>query len=131
VLGVCIGNRRLSGRPAWLVAGLVAGMLLGALIGWEWAHAEYAVARQQLLLAGLPAHFIDAPQRGFSVTGYESIGLQYGICLGVLGGTTAGWFWNHSSSSNSLGTRVWNSFQRSRSCRSWGSSTRVASSGDA
>jgi len=31
---------------------------------------------------------------GFSVAGYESIGLQYGICLGVLGGTTAGWFWN-------------------------------------
>lgn len=95
VLGACIGNRRLSGRPAWLVAGLVAGMLVGAVVGWEWAHAEYNFARGQLLVAGLPEQFIDAPQGGFSVAGYESIGLQYGICLGVMGGTTVGWFWNH------------------------------------
>ncbi len=95
VLGTCIGNRRLTGRPGWLVAGLVTGMLLGALVGWECAHFEYAFARRQLLLAGLPAQFIDSPRGGFSVAGYESIGLQYGICLGVLAGTTAGWFWNH------------------------------------
>src|SRR5262245_39791719 len=95
VLGACIGNRRLAGRPAWLVSGLVGGMLLGSLIGLEWARVEYSLARSQLLQAGLPAEFIDAPWRGFSAARYETIGLQYGICLGILGGTTAGWFWNH------------------------------------
>jgi F0F1-type ATP synthase assembly protein I len=95
VLGACMGKRRLTGRPAWLVSGLVAGMLLGALIGWIWAHAEYGRARAHLLQAGLAAKFIDAAEGGLSVRGYEAIGLQYGICLGILVGTTAGWFWNH------------------------------------
>jgi hypothetical protein len=94
LVGACIGNRRLAGRGASLIAGLVAGVLLGALIGWDWAHTEYAFARRQLLEAGLSAQFIDACQGGFSVACYEAIGLQYGICLGILGGTTAGWFWN-------------------------------------
>jgi hypothetical protein len=95
VLGACIGNRRLRGRPAWLVLGLVGGMLAGALIGLEWAHAEYGFARLTLLQFGLPAEFIDAPHGGFSAIAYETIGLQHGICLGLLGGATAGWFWKH------------------------------------
>lgn len=94
ILGACISSRGLTGRPASLVSGLVGGILLGALIGWLWAHAEYGFARRQLLQAGLPAQFIDAAQGGFSIRGYEAIGLQYGICLGVLAGSTAGWFWN-------------------------------------
>jgi hypothetical protein len=95
VLGACIGNGRLHGRPAWLVLGLVGGTLAGALIGMQWAHAEYSFARQTLLQSGLPAAFVDAPHGGFSATAYETIGLQHGICLGVLGGATAGWFWKH------------------------------------
>ncbi|MGE5194059.1 MAG: hypothetical protein ACM3U2_16310 [Deltaproteobacteria bacterium] len=95
VLGACIGNRRLTGRPAWLVSGLVAGMLAGAVIGWQRAHAEYGFARQQLLRAGIPAELVDATKGGLSAAGYETIGLQYGICLGILGGATAGWFWKH------------------------------------
>jgi hypothetical protein len=103
VLGACIGNRRLRGRSAWLVLGLVGGMLTGALIGIEWAHAEYAFARHALLQAGLTAEFIDAPHGGFTATAYETIGLQHGICLGVLGGTTAGWFWKHPPRLSSVG----------------------------
>ena len=95
VLAACIGNRRLRGRPAWLISGLVTGMLAGACIGWEWAHAEYGFARQQLLQDGLPASFIDQPESGFSASRFVSIGLQYGICLGIVGGATAGWFWKH------------------------------------
>lgn len=90
-----MGARRLTGRRGWVVSGLVAGMLLGALIGSIRAHAEYGFAREQLLQAGLPVMFIDAAEEGFSLRHYETIGLQYGICLGVLAGTTAGWFWNH------------------------------------
>jgi hypothetical protein len=95
VLGACMGRRRLTGRPAWLVWGLVAGMLLGTLIGWIWAHAEYGVARAHLLQIGLTPQFIDAAEGGLSIRGYETIGLQYGTCLGILAGTAAGWFWNH------------------------------------
>ncbi|HEY3968037.1 MAG TPA: hypothetical protein VGM05_25970 [Planctomycetaceae bacterium] len=95
VLGACMGSRRLTGRRGWLVSGLVAGMLLGALIGSIQAHAEYGFAREQLLQAGLPVMFIDAAEGGLSVRGFETIGLQYGICLGILAGATAGWFWNH------------------------------------
>src|SRR5262249_37003651 len=94
-LAACVGMRRLSGRPAFLISGLVAGMLAGAFIGWEWAYAEYCSARRQLLRDGIPAEFIDAAQGGLSVTAYSTIGLQYGICLGVLAGATAGWLWNH------------------------------------
>lgn len=94
VLGACMGRRQLTGRPAWLVSGLVAGMLLGGLIGWTWARAEYGFARAQLLEIGLAATFIDAAEGELAVRGYETIGLQYGICLGILAGTTAGWFWN-------------------------------------
>jgi hypothetical protein len=95
VVATCIGNRRLHGRPAWLISGLLTGMLAGACIGWEWAHAEYGIARQQLLQDGMPAAFIDRAESGFSASRFESIGLQYGICLGVVGGATAGWFWRH------------------------------------
>ena len=95
VLGACMGRRRLTGRPAWLVSGLAAGVLLGALIGWFWAHAEYRLARAQLVQIGLAAQFIDAAETGLSIHSYETIGLQYGICLGILAGTTAGWFWDH------------------------------------
>jgi hypothetical protein len=94
VLGACMGNRRLTGRRAWLVSGLVAGMLAGALVGWIWAHAEYGFAQAQLLQAGLPAKFINAVEGGLSIQGYETVGLQYGICLGILAGSTTGWFWN-------------------------------------
>lgn len=94
VLGACMGNRRLTGRRSGLVSGLVAGMLLGTLMGWIWAHAEYGFAQAQLLQAGLPATFIDAAEGGLNMRGYETIGLQYGICLGILAGSTAGWFWN-------------------------------------
>jgi len=103
VLGACIGNHRLRGRSAWLVLGLVGGMLAGALVGTHWAHVEYAFARQMLLQAGLTAEFIDAPHWGFNATAYETIGLQHGICLGVLGGTTAGWFWKHPPRLTSVG----------------------------
>jgi hypothetical protein len=103
VLGACIGNRRLKGRPEYLVLGLVVGNLVGALIGLQWAHVEYSFAREVLLQSGLTAEFIDAPHGGFSVAAYETIGLQHGICLGVLGGTTAGWFWNHPPRSTSIG----------------------------
>jgi len=102
VLGASIGYRRLSGRPAWLVSGLVAGILLGALIGWSWGHVEYRHARTQLLQAGMPAKFIAAAQGGLAVRGYETIGLQYGICLGILAGSTAGWFWHHPSRLSSV-----------------------------
>jgi len=95
LLATCVGFRRLSGRPAFLISGLVAGMLGGALIGWEWAYAEYSSARGQLLRDGIPAEFVDAAQGGLSVRAYATIGLQYGICLGVLAGATAGWLWKH------------------------------------
>jgi hypothetical protein len=95
VLGATIGTRRLTGRPAFLVSGLVTGILLGALIGWSWAHAEYRFARRHLLQTGLPAEFIDAAQGHHAARGYETIGLQYGICLGILAGSTGGWFWYH------------------------------------
>src|SRR5579872_2571666 len=95
VLGACIGNRRLAGRPAWLVSGLVGGMLLGALIGSIWAFVEYEFARAQLMQAGLPAMFVDTAPGGLSIHDYATIGLQYGICLGILGGSAAGWFWNN------------------------------------
>jgi hypothetical protein len=95
VLGASIGYRRLTGRPAWLVSGLVAGILLGALIGWSWGHAEHRFVRTQLLQAGLPANFVDAAEGDLAVRRYETIGLQYGICLGILAGSTAGWFWYH------------------------------------
>jgi len=96
VLGACIGKQRLRGRPAWLMLGLVGGMLIGTLIGLEWAHSEYALARLTLLQVGLPAEFVDAEHGGLSATAYETIGLQHGICLGVLGGSTVGWFWKNS-----------------------------------
>ncbi len=102
VLGACMGSRRLTGRRGWLVSGLVAGILLGALIGLIQAHAEYGFAREQLLQAGLPAMFIDAAGGSISVRVYETIGLQYGICLGILAGTTAGWFWKHPPRLSSL-----------------------------
>lgn len=95
ILGACVGIRRLSGRPALLISGLVAGILAGAFFGWEWAYAEYCSARGQLLRDGIPAEFIDAAQGGLSVRAYATIGLQYGICLGVLAGATAGWLWKH------------------------------------
>ncbi|MBI3860341.1 MAG: hypothetical protein HY290_00445 [Planctomycetia bacterium] len=95
VLGACMGKGRLTGRPAWLVSGLTTGMLIGALVGWIWAHAEYDFARTQLLQIGIPATFIDAAEHGLSAGDYEAIGLQYGICLGIVAGTTAAWFWNH------------------------------------
>jgi hypothetical protein len=95
VFGACMGKRRLTGRPASLISGLVAGMLLGALIGWVWAHAEHGFTRAQLLQIGLTEDFIDTAEGGLSIQGFETIGLQYGICLGILAGTTAGWFWNH------------------------------------
>lgn len=94
VLGTCMGHRRLTGCRAGLVSGLVAGMLGGALVGWIWAHAEYGFARSQLLQAGLSTTFINAADGGRSIQSYETIGLQYGICLGILAGSTAGWFWN-------------------------------------
>jgi hypothetical protein len=95
VLGACIGNHRLRGRPAWLVAGLAGGILAGALLGLQWAHIEYGLARQTLLQSGLTSEFVDSPHGGFSATAYETIGLQHGICLGVLAGATVGWFWRH------------------------------------
>jgi len=103
VLGACIGSRRLQGRPAYLVLGLIDGNLVGALVGVEWSHLEYSFARQALLEAGLTAEFIDAPHAGVSVAAYETIGLQHGICLGLLGGATAGWFWNHPPRTTSIG----------------------------
>src|SRR5262245_11491081 len=60
VLGACVGRRRLIGRPAYLVTGLVAGILSGALVGWLWAHAEYRIARNELLHIGLASSFVDA-----------------------------------------------------------------------
>jgi hypothetical protein len=95
ILGASVGIRRLSGRSAWLISGLVAGILAGAFIGWEWAFAEYSSARLQLLRDGIPAEFIDAAQGGLSVRAWATIGLQYGICLGVLAGATGGWLWKH------------------------------------
>ncbi len=95
ILGASIGYRRLKGRPAWLVSGLVAGILLGAIIGWTWGHVEYGFARSELLNAGVPANFIETAQGGLAAGRYETIGLQYGICLGILGGSVAGWFWHH------------------------------------
>jgi hypothetical protein len=95
ILGACVGIRRLKGRPAWLVSGLVAGILAGVFIGCEWAYAEYSCTRLQLLRDGIPVDFIDSPQGGISVRDYATIGLQYGICLGVLAGATAGWLWKH------------------------------------
>jgi hypothetical protein len=95
ILGACVGIRRLSGRSAWLVSGLVAGMLAGVFIGCEWAYVEYSFTRLALLRDGVPADFIDAAQGGISVRAYATIGLQYGICLGVLAGATAGWLWKH------------------------------------
>jgi hypothetical protein len=95
ILGACVGIRRLSGRPAWLVSGLVAGILAGAFIGCEWAYAEYSFTRLALLRDGVPAGIIDAEQGGISARDYATIGLQYGICLGVLAGATAGWLWKH------------------------------------
>jgi hypothetical protein len=73
----------------------MAGTLVGAWIGWEWAHAEYEFTRQQLLAAGLATEFVDGARSGLSEAQYEAIGLQYGICLGIVGGTAAGWFWKH------------------------------------
>ncbi len=95
VIGACIGNRRLAGRPAALMGGLAVGIIAGAFWGRERALAEYSFARQQLLQEQFPANFIDAEQGGLSERGYQSVGLQYGICLGVLAGTTGGWLWKH------------------------------------
>ncbi len=102
VVGACIGNRRLKGRPAWLVAGLVAGMLAGAAIGWQWAHAEYGFARAQLLHPGVPPEPVDPADGGPTCAEFEIVGLQYGICLGILGGTTAGWFWKQPPRSSTI-----------------------------
>jgi hypothetical protein len=95
ILGACVGIRRLSGRSAWLISGLVAGILAGAIIGCEWAYIEYSSTRLQLLREGIPADFIDDGIGGISMRAYATIGLQYGICLGVLAGATAGWLWRH------------------------------------
>jgi hypothetical protein len=95
ILGACVGIRRLAGRPAWLVSGLVAGILAGAFIGCEWAYVEYSFVRLQLLGEGIPADIIDSAPGGLSIRAYATIGLQYGICLGVLAGATAGWLWKH------------------------------------
>jgi hypothetical protein len=95
ILGASIGYRRLAGRPSWLVSGLVGGILLGALLGWSWGHIEYRIARSALLSAGLSPIFIDTSPVGLTASRYETIGLQYGICLGILAGGAAGWFWHH------------------------------------
>ncbi|HLJ10756.1 MAG TPA: hypothetical protein VKU82_06185 [Planctomycetaceae bacterium] len=102
VVGACIGNRSLTGRQGILVAGLTIGILSGSLIGWQWAHVAYSRAREQLLNDGVHADFLDAGQAGISVADYEAIGLQYGICLGVLAGTTGGWFWKHPPRLNTV-----------------------------
>lgn len=87
LVGAISGNRRFSGRPGWMLTAIVLGIAFGAVAGHIWGRIEHSVVWHQIEAAGCTPNNKGA---GFSSSSYDSIGLQYGICVGGLAGLAVG-----------------------------------------